>query len=280
MSDPRLTPANGRVAHDSLRGKVQAERFTPGTAHRVAVPLVDLCRAPGGARDRQLLAGEGFLVLEWRDGCAFGQAANDGYVGYLPEGALGPDGPVTHRVAALATHVYDRADFKSRDLRRLSHGALLNVTGTEGRFARLAEGGHVPMQHLAPLDRPESDPAAVALSFLGTPYLWGGNSADGIDCSGLVQRALLSCGIDFPRDSDQQEAGPGADLSPDAPLQRGDLIFWKGHVGMLLDPETLIHANAHHMQVAVEPLETAVARIAQAEFGELRSRRRPPAPRG
>lgn len=279
MSDPRLTPSNGRVAHIALQGQVTASRFVAGEWRGVRASVADLCRTPGGPRDRQLLAGERFLLLEERDGHAFGQAEVDGYVGYVTAQALGPDMTPTHRVMALASHVYARDDFKSADLRWLSHGAQLAVTEVTGRFAALAGGGHVPVQHLAPLDQPAKDPAGVAQMFLGTPYLWGGNSAKGIDCSGLVQRAFLSCGLPCPRDSDQQQAGLGRELAPDEPPQRGDLLFWKGHVGMLLDAETLLHANAHHMQVASEPVDQAIARIAKAEFGGLLCRRRMDGPR-
>jgi cell wall-associated NlpC family hydrolase len=270
--DRRLTPANGRVAHAALRGRVAAERFVEGRAARLAVPLADLCAAAEGARDRQLLLGAAVTVLEERDGWAFVQAAADGYVGWLPAAALGEGPAPTHRVAAAATHLYPAPDLKRRERARLSLGAALAVTGAEGAFLETPQGW-VPAVHLRPLEAPEADPVAVAERLLGTPYLWGGNSRDGIDCSGLVQAALFACGRPCPGDSDLQEAGLGTTLPPGAELVRGDLVFWKGHVGWMADAATLLHANAHHMAVAAEPLAGAAARIAAAGGGDWRARR-------
>ena len=272
---PRLTPANGRVAHVSLRGRVTAARFTEGEERRVARPLVDLLRAPGGALDCQLLMGTAFRVLEEdaETGLAFGQSLRDGYVGYLPTDALAAPAAPTHRVSALASHAYPAPDIKTRPLFPLSFGCEVAVTGEDGAFLRLADGGHVPRPHLAPLARPEPDFVATCEKFLGIPYLWGGNSSAGMDCSGMLQLALRAGGRDFPRDSDMQQ-GEGAEIPPDAPLARGDLIFWRGHVGVMRDHETLIHANAHHMAVASEPLETARERIARTGGGKITARRR------
>lgn len=264
--DRRLTPWNGRVAHVALRGRVAAELFTEGEAAGVAVPLADLCAAPGGRRDRQLLLGAAFTVLERRDGWAFGQAAADGHVGWLPVAALGEAVVPTHRVAAAATHLYPAPDLKTRETARLSLGARLAVTEAEGAFLRCAQGW-VPAVHLRPLAEPEDDPVAVAGRLVGTPYLWGGNSRDGIDCSGLVQAALWACGRPCPPDSDLQRAALGRPLPEGAPARRGDLAFWTGHVGWMADGRTLLHANAHHMAVAAEPLATAAARIAAAGVG-------------
>lgn len=271
--DRRLTPANARVALDSLRGEVDAPTFVAGEAACVALPLADLCDAPGGARDRQVLFGEALTVIERREGWAFVQAAKDGYCGYLPEAAVGPALVPTHRVVALATHLYGAPRVQAPDLASLSFGSLLAVTGHDGKFAATAHG-FVPATHLRPIADSFTDPAGVAEMFLGTPYLWGGNSRLGIDCSGLVQAALVASGIACPGDSDQQQT-VGTDLPEAAPLQRGDLLFWKGHVAMVTDANRLIHANGHTMSVAYEGIEACIARIQAQEGRPVLARRRP-----
>lgn len=282
--DPRLTPANGRVAHVSLQGRVTAEHFVEGTPRRILWPLVDLTLEPGGARARQLLQGEQFLLLESRGDHAFGQAGRDGHAGWLPVAALGEWAAATHWVAAPATHLYTAPDLKSPEVASLSLGARLTITthdhaaetplgGGAVRF-RASDCGHfVPAAHLRPLHAPSQDPVAVAESLLGTPYLWGGNSRWGIDCSGLVQAGCLACAIPCPPDSDLQQT-LGRALDHDAALGRGDLVFWRGHVGWMLDSARLLHANAHHMAVAIEPLETARARISAFGGGPVIALRR------
>lgn len=272
-ADPRLTPANGRVAHVSLRGHVRAERFVPGEAARITCPLADLCRAPSGPRDRQLLMGAEFLVLERTQDHAFGQSMHDGYVGWVKTAALGPAVPATHVISAPASHLYTAPDIRAPEVAALSFGARLTITENQGAFARTDTGLFAPRAHLRALDHPFDDPAAVAALFLGTPYLWGGNSRSGIDCSGLVQAAYLACGIACPPDSDLQQAW-GQDMADDAPLARGDLIFWRGHVAMITDPATLIHANAHHMAVTQEPIANTIARILAHGGGPVTARRR------
>ena len=270
MSDRRLTPANARVAAEHLRGIVTAPRYVDGTARAVVEPVVDLLRAPEGARDRQLLTGAEVAVFEEREGWCFVQAAADGYVGYVPGGALGALPQVTHRVAARATHVYTAADFKSRERMTLSYGARLSAQDPDAssRFVRTASG-FVPRAHLAPLDRSASDWVAEAERLLGTPYLWGGNSAFGIDCSGLVQAALAACGLPCPGDSDLQERALGRTLPAGTAPRRGDLLFWKGHVALVAAPDLLVHANVHAMAVAHEPLAAAVARIKAGGDGHV-----------
>lgn len=271
MSDRRLTPANGRVAAAHLRGQVAAARYVQGEAAEVAAPVADLLAAPEGARDRQLLLGEAVTVYERRGGWAFVQAAKDGYTGYVAEAALGPPGMPTHRVAARATHLYPAPEMKTRERMGLSHGVRLEVTGEAGRFVETPLG-FVPRVHVAPLETPEADPVAVAERFLGAPYLWGGNAAFGIDCSGLVQAALTACAIACPGDTDMQE-GLGAPAA--GPPRRGDLLFWTGHVALVRDGETLIHANAHHMAVTIEAIAAVTARIAAAGEGPVTAHRRP-----
>jgi cell wall-associated NlpC family hydrolase len=273
VTDRRLTPANGRVAALRLRGQVQADRFVPGEPRRVAVPVADLDGSPGGTRNRQLLWGEAVTVYEVQDGFAFVEAARDGYVGYVAAVSLAEPRTPTHRVAVPATHLYRDDDMKSPDLSHLSFGALVTVEAEGRRFWETPEG-YIPKPHLRPLDRAFTDPAAVAQLHFGVPYLWGGNSVLGIDCSGLVQAALLACGTECPGDSDLQRS-LGAEIPDGEPLRRGDLLFWKGHVAMAVDPETLIHANAHHMAVAYEGITQATLRIRAQGEGEVLARRRP-----
>lgn len=271
--DRRETPANGRVAHVSLRGQVTAKRYVEGEPARIAVPLTDLLAAPGGARDRQLTLGARVLVLDRQAGHAFVRSDRDGYVGYVTEDALGPDLPTTHWIAAPAAHLYPAPDLKQREIAMLSLGVELRVTGAAGQFLE-TPAGFVPATHLRALDDRPTDPVTVATLFLGTPYLWGGNSRFGIDCSGLVQAAHLACGIPCPGDTDLQQARLGHPLPKGAALQRGDLIFWKGHVALMVDAETILHANAHRMMVNTEGYEAAVARIAAAGEGAVTARNR------
>jgi cell wall-associated NlpC family hydrolase len=270
--DPRLTPANAHVAHESLRGQVTARRYVAGEPRRVGVPVADLDGAPGGMRDRQLLWGEAVTLLDEREGFAFVQAHRDGYVGYVSEVALAPAREATHRVAVPATHLYRDEDIKGPDLRHLSFGSLVMVEAEGRRFWETPEG-YIPKAHLRPLDRPFTDPAAVAQLHWGVPYLWGGNSVLGIDCSGLVQAALLACGIGCPGDSDLQQA-VGTEIPEGEALRRGDLLFWRGHVAMMVDEATLVHANAHAMAVSYEEAAKAVARIRAQGEGEVVARRR------
>ncbi|MEM7596956.1 MAG: NlpC/P60 family protein [Pseudomonadota bacterium] len=275
MTDPRLTPANARVAAERLRGSVDAPTFAPGTPAMVNTPLVDLLREPGGARDRQLCLGEGVLVYELHQGWAYVEAVRDGYVGYLPARDVGDMPARTHRVSARATHLYAEPDFKTRERVTLSLGAMVAVTGqANDRFSATGSGLFVPTAHLTPVTEMAHDPVDVAEQLLGTPYLWGGNSSFGTDCSGLVQMACLACGIACPGDADMQEDTLGTNLSEDAPLQRGDLLFWDGHVAWMADASTLIHANAHHMATAYEPLDAALVRIEAQGDGPVTSRKR------
>lgn len=278
--DLRETPFDGVVAHVSLQGKVDAERFVEGERRYVSwPPVLNLWRAPGKQKDRELLFGEAFCVLDEDKSFAYGFAEKDGYCGYVEAHAL-IEGPApTHRVSARMSYGLGAPDFKtSTEHVPLVHGAHIHVVGGDDTWTEFTVGDlhrFVPTRHIQPIDERADDPAGVAELLLGTPYVWGGNSAYGIDCSGLMQAALLACGIPCPGDSDQQEARVGSLLGPDDPLQRGDLVFWKGHVAMALDAQTIIHANAHHMAVAVEPLATARARIAASGGGPVTSTRRP-----
>jgi cell wall-associated NlpC family hydrolase len=287
MSDPRETPANGRVAHVSLKGQVDTPRFAEGEILEVNAPVANLVSAPDGPRERELLLGQGFRVLDVHQGWAFGMSVDDGYVGYVADTLLSKPADPTHRVSVIRSYAKPSPSLKAtEEVTWLSFGARVNPGARDGDWSEVQISGHsrwMPSAHLAPVTTCEPDPVAVAVRYLGTPYLWGGNSSQGIDCSGLVQAAMFACGIPCPGDSDQQEARLG-DVLPDAtPPARGDLYFWKGHVGILSDPQTLLHANAHAMAVTYEPLDAAIARIALSD-GPVTARRRvnPPVnpPRG
>lgn len=270
MSDRRLTPANGRVAAMHLAGQVQADAFVQGWPLMVAPALTDLCAHPDGPRDRQLLMGAVVTVFEDRGGWSFVQAA-DGYVGYLRSDALGEVVTPTHCVATVATHAYAAEDIKSPDLCSLPFGARLTVLDERRKFFE-TQAGYVPKSHLRGLDRPFTDPATVAQLHFGVPYLWGGNSTRGIDCSGLIAASLTACGLPCPADSDMQRDELGDAF--EGPFLRGDLVFWKGHVGMMVDAETLVHANAHHMATVYEPIQRAILRIEAQGDGPVTARKR------
>jgi hypothetical protein len=275
--DPRLTPARPDLAAAFLRGQVDTSQFAEGILQEVMVGVAPVRRAPSheAALLTEALRGERVTVYETdENGWAWGQLMSDGYVGYLPAAALLAPGPApTHRVAALRTFEFPGPSIKLPPMDAPPLGARVAITRTDGPFAITASGGFLPLCHLAPAESVEDDPVEVAERFLNAPYLWGGKTGLGIDCSGLVQVALTACGIACPRDSDMQEAAFASHAGPSA-LRRGDLIFWKGHVAVARDRETLIHANAHHMAVAIEPVREAVARI-RAGGSEITSVRRP-----
>ncbi|WP_314948549.1 C40 family peptidase [Bradyrhizobium cosmicum] len=268
--DPRLTPARGDIAAKYLEGKIEAERFVTGEDFEVADPVAPMREQPSPAAMlmTQALRGERVTVYDRNgEGWAWGQLAADGYVGWLPDAALAkPSAPPTHVVSALRTFAFPGPSIKLPPADTLVLGSKITIAREDGNFAVTPEGTFLPKAHLVPLDHREPDFVAVAERFVGTPYLWGGKSSFGIDCSGLVQVALTSAGIGCPRDSDMQQAGLGRALQSHdrGSLLRGDLIFWKGHVAIVRDSGTMVHANAHHMATVVEPIEPALARIRQA----------------
>ena len=274
--DPRLTPARPDVAAAHLKGQVEALRFVAGERRRLPVGHVGIRPAPGpdAPLETDALFGEEVTVYDELEGWSWLQLATDGYVGYAPSAALsGELGPgVTHRVAALRTLLFPIPSIKAPPVDALSMNALASVVETDGRFAVLDTGAYAIAAHLAPLGTRETDPVAVAERFIGAPYLWGGRTSLGLDCSALVQLSLAACGVKAPRDTDMQEAALGKAV-PLEEARRGDLMFWKGHVALVRDAASIVHANAHAMAVAPEPLDAAVARI-RAAGDEVSSVRR------
>lgn len=272
MMDRRLTPFSGQVALDSLRGRIEAPCFTDGVRAKIGVPVVDLLSHAGGAeakRDRQLLYGAEIIEIERRDGFAFIQAGYDGYCGWVRADAIIAPTEITHRVSAPATHIYSAPDLKSPDRISLSLGSKVQVLSTSGSFAEVAEGW-IPSQHLR--SDPAPDPVSVSELLLGTPYLWGGNSRFGIDCSGLVQIGMAAANRSCAGDSDLQRAAymPTTDTP-----KRGDLMFWRGHVAWVADEARILHATAAFMAVVYEGIEEAIARIEAQGGGPLLGHHRP-----
>ncbi len=266
--DPRITPAREDLAADYLRAVVKAPAYAKGEAKQVRLPYAPLHKGPDTSTGRltEALLGEGVVVYEEKGGWSWCQLAADGYVGYMPSVALGALGPEpTHKVGALRTFIYARPDLKSPVRGAVSLGSAVHAEETEDKFTAIEGGGWIFTDHLKPMDEMEQDYLTTAIRFIGVPYLWGGNTSMGLDCSGLVQTSLRFAGIlNCPRDSDMQAAGLGEPVEPDARLaQRGDLVFFPGHVGMVIDDGVLLHANAWDMMVSPHPLRYVVAEVAK-----------------
>lgn len=281
--DPRLHAVRADLADVRLEGRVAAPRFAAGEPHAIAVPLAACRRNPDPAAplDTEFLFGEPVSVFDRAGGWCWVQSGADFYVGYVEAAAVGPPAPPpTHRVAVPLALVFPEPSIKTPPTTRLPLGARLRAGPAEPvggeRFHALEGGGHVLAQHLAAADARGGDWVAVAEQFVGTPYLWGGKSWLGIDCSGLIQLAMEACGGTAPRDSDMQAAGLGDPLAEGTTgLTRGDLVFWRGHVGIMADEATLLHANGHHMATAREPLAEAQQRLSAMGLRPTAMRRLP-----
>lgn len=269
LRDPRVTPIRPDIASRALEGLVPAPAYVDPRPMRVGAPAAGVHAQPDLASEQQdqVLFGEVFEVLHEEAGFAWGQARRDGYVGYVSLSALSPPGPApTHRVSAIRTYAFAGPSIKTQASGPYSLNALVAEEARDGRFVKAAGGGWFIGEHLSPIGVFETDPVAVAERYLGAAYLWGGRESQGLDCSGLVQQTLLACGRACPRDTDQQQL-LGQAVEPQD-LARGDLVFWRGHVAIMLDDKRIIHANAHHMAVEIEPFAEAVARIAASPTGE------------
>jgi cell wall-associated NlpC family hydrolase len=270
MDDPRLTPARPDLAAKYLEGKVEAARFVVGEEFEISEALAPLRTGPSSDAElaTQALKGERVTIYDRNgEGFAWGQLNSDGYVGWLPDRALAkPGAATTHKITALRTFAFPGPSIKLPPVDTLVMGATITVLREDGPFAATREGFYLPRRHIGRLDKMQADFVAVAERFVGTPYLWGGKSSLGIDCSGLVQVSLNAAGTGCPRDSDMQQDGLGRmlDAAESKNLQRCDLIFWKGHVAIVRDAETIVHANAHHMATVVEHTREAIARIKAA----------------
>jgi cell wall-associated NlpC family hydrolase len=268
--DPRVTAARDDFAAKELEGRVPARRYVEGRVYEVIEPQAPMWAEPrpDASLVTEALKGERVIIYDRNaEGFAWGQLAADNYVGWLPEHALGQPGPsATHKVSALRTLAFPAPSIKLPPIEALPFGARVVITGVDGRMAITSTNTYVPVPHLEPVGENETDFVAVADRFLGAPYLWGGKTVLGLDCSGLVQVALTACGVACPRDSDMQEAALGEAVRADAysDLRRGDLMFWKGHVAIVRDRATLLHANAFHMSVAIEPIADAIRRISES----------------
>ena len=266
--DPRLTPANEIFACSTLKGTIKHSNFVVGKSYQINMPFIDLLAAPGGKRNRQLIYGSKVKYFGEADGWAFVQNTYDSYVGYVPQNAIVPETKKTHIVSGPLTHVFLEPNIKSRNIEILPLAAKVSGQMVENGFME-TELGWISVAQLKRKTELPKDPVEVSKLLQNAPYLWGGNTSLGIDCSGLIQISMMLCGLDCPGDSDQQMKTLGQNLDIGSPRKRGDILFWKGHVAWAVNERQILHANAYHMATVIEEADEAIERIQTQDNNDL-----------
>ena len=266
--DLRLTPANEIFACSTLKGTIKHSNFVVGKSYQINMPFIDLLAAPGGKRNRQLIYGSKVKYFGEADGWAFVQNTYDSYVGYVPQNTIVPETKKTHIVSAPLANVFLEPNIKSRNIEILPLAAKVSGQMVENGFME-TEIGWISVAQLKRKSELAKDPVEVSKLLQNAPYLWGGNTSLGIDCSGLIQISMLLCGLNCPGDSDQQMKTLGQNLDITSPRKRGDILFWKGHVAWALNERQILHANAYHMATVIEEADEAIERIKKQDNNNL-----------